>query len=338
MKHNHLPSVTWKYLIRRTIARLALLTMCTGIFALVLALYRVPAEPALYAGALCLVPLLVITAVSFYKQRARHRTICLLLNGLPDTLQHLPSAGSQLEENYQSLLHEMARLYARRVGDDDLRYTQMKEYYTLWSHQVKTPLAAMRLLLSRQDDERGRLLLSELHKVEHYVDMALNYMRLDSPDSDYRFEQVPLRDAAQAAARRYAGQFVLKRLNLLNEVPESACAISDRKWLVFVLEQLLSNAVKYTHAGGVRITWDEGTQMLAVQDTGVGIAPDDLPRVFEQGFTGYTGRIEQQATGIGLYLCRKACVRLGHDLHLTSAPEQGTTAAITFAPPARHPA
>lgn len=331
-EHRELKKAGWQPLARKVAGRFALLALCTGIFALVLTLHGVPASPALYAGALCAVPLLIVAVMDIFRLRERHQTLARLANGLPETLDYLPLPRQPLEADYQRLLRDMAQLHARHIGENDLRYRQMTDYYTMWSHQIKTPLAAMGLLLRGQDDARGRLLMAEVQKTEHYVDMAINFMRLDSSDSDYRFEPVRLKDAAQAAARRYAGQFVLKRLSLSNDVPENATATSDKKWLVFVLEQLLSNAVKYTQSGGVSVTWDERTQTLSVNDTGIGIAADDLPRVFEQGFTGYTGRMEQQATGIGLFLCKKACNRLGHDLNLISSPGQGTSAAITFHP------
>ena len=320
----------WLPLARGAALRLLLLALCVAVFAVVLTLFHVPAEPAYYAGALCAVPVATFSLLQALRLRARHRELEHLRNGLPDTLSHLPEPHAPLEEDYQLLLKDMGRLHTRRIGEDDLRYQQMTEYYTLWSHQIKTPLAAMGLLLSRQDDERSRVLQAELKKTEHYVDMALNYMRLDSPESDYRFEPVQLQGAAQSAARRYAGQFVLKRLTLTNEVPEHVVAVSDRKWLVFVLEQLLSNAVKYTHTGGVRITWNDAERTLCILDTGTGIPTEDLPRVFDQGFTGYAGRVEPQATGIGLYLCREACKRLGHTLTLTSRPGEGTQACVGF--------
>ncbi len=327
----HTPPV-WLPLLRAAVGRFVLLTLCTAIFALVLTLHGAPASPALYAGALCAVPLAAAAAVGAFRLRQRHQTLALLANGLPETMEHLPPPRQPLEAEYQRLLQHMTRLHARRIGEDDLRYRQMTEYYILWSHQIKTPLAAMGLLLRGQDDARGRQLLAEVQKTEHYVDMALNYMRLDSPESDYRVEPVCLHDAVQAAARRYAGQFIMKRLTLTNDVPDSVTVVSDRKCLVFMLEQLLSNAVKYTHAGGVRLWWNDAARELNVSDTGIGISADDLPRVFEQGFTGYTGRVEQQATGIGLFLCREISRRLGHTLTLRSIPSQGTRAIIAFTP------
>ncbi len=316
--------------LRSRLAVILVLILCTLLFVLVLSLYHVETEPAVYAGALCLLGLGVLLIIDLTRFLNKRKTLLMIEEGLPETLRHLPSPTGSLEEDYQALLRDMARLYADRISLDDQRYQQMAQYYTLWSHQIKTPLAAMRLLLSKTDSQEGRALQIELMKTEHYVAMALNYMKLDGPGSDFHFAPAPLKALANEAARRYAGQFVGKRLSLSLQVPEDVVVTTDRKWLVFVLEQLLSNAVKYTREGGVVIHWDQDSRSLAVRDSGIGIDPADLPRVFEQGFTGYTGRVEQQATGIGLFLCQEICRRLGHGIRLQSVQGEGSKAILSF--------
>lgn len=308
---------------------LLLLAALGAIVLAVCALYALPLEALGYAGLLCLILILFAAAADFARFSARHRQLALLRQALPESLEHLPEPKDLVEQRYQALLDSLVTLYRDQATRDDARLQAMTGYYSLWSHQIKTPLAAMRLLL-QEDSARARRLAGELFKVEQYVDMALGFMRLENRASDFVFAACPLGRPVARAARRFAAQFVAKRLSLSTAVPEDARAVTDEKWLQFMLEQLLSNAVKYTAAGGVSILWDEDARELVIRDTGPGIAAEDLPRVFEMGFTGYTGRMDRQATGIGLFLCKQTASRLGLGLSLSSRPGQGTRAVIAF--------
>lgn len=308
----------------------ALYLLSTLLFALVMGLYGAAAEGIRYGLLLSLVLGLVGLLVISLRLYGKARALQALSDALPDSLAHLPSASGPVEEAHQALLRELARRYRERVTQDDQRYEALTAYYTLWGHQIKTPIAAMGLLLNREDSAQARQLQSELLRTEQYVDMALNYLRLQAEVDDFRFEQLALRELVSEAARRFAAQFVHKRLSLAVTVPEERSVLSDRKWLRFVVEQLLANALKYTEQGGITIRWAEDREELCIADTGRGIRPEDLPRVFDLGFTGYTGRVDQRATGIGLTLCRDACRRLNHSLRIESALGQGTRVFIGF--------
>ena len=200
------------------------------------------------------------------------------------------------------------------------------DYYTTWVHQIKTPIAAMRMLLQGEDTEEHRELLAELFRIEQYVEMVLCYFRLDSVSSDFLFKEYELDGIIRQAVRKYATQFVRKKIRLQYE-PTDIAVLTDEKWLLFILEQLLSNAVKYTEEGTVAIFVDEN-RVLHIVDTGIGIAPEDLPRVFEKGFTGYNGRADKKSTGLGLYLCRQAANKLSHAMSIQSEVGVGTTVSI----------
>ena len=162
----------------------------------------------------------------------------------------------------------------------------------------------------------------ELLKIGQYVEMVLSYLRLDSDSTDYVLREYPLDDILRQAVRKFAKMFILKKITLdLQETGKTV--LTDEKWLLFVVEQVLSNALKYTPAGGtIRIYGDGATVVIA--DNGIGIREEDQARVFEKGFTGYNGRADKKSTGIGLYLCRQVMDRLNHDISLTSRPGQGT--------------
>ena len=210
----------------------------------------------------------------------------------------------------------------RQEADAARKTAEMVEYYTLWAHQIKTPIAAMRLTLQNEDSPLSRRLTAELGRVERYVEMVMAYLRLDGESTDYVLREYELDPILRAAVKRFSGEFIQKRL-ALDLRPTGARVLTDEKWLSFVLEQLLSNALKYTPAGSVSI-YLESPAVLCIADTGIGIAPEDLPRIFDAGYTGLNGREDKRASGLGLYLCRRVCRSLGHGLTARSEPGKGT--------------
>ena len=201
----------------------------------------------------------------------------------------------------------------------------MVDDYTKLEQQIKTPIASMHLILQKQDSEDSRRLRMELMRVEQYVEMVLCFLRLDSDSTDYVLKEYRLDDIIRPAIRKFAPQFIMKKLALVYDTIDRR-VLTDEKWLGFVVEQVLSNAVKYTESGKVKISC-EGSKII-ISDTGIGIAAEDLPRIFDKGYTGFNGRMDRRASGIGLYLCRRICNNLGHSITAESVPGQGTTIAI----------
>ncbi len=249
----------------------------------------------------------------------RHRELKGLLVQIQEKALPLPPPKGLLEADYQALLQALASERAALALEDRNRLQDMTDYYTLWAHQIKTPIAAMGLLL--QEEPRPEL-EGELLKIEQYVEMVLGYLRLGSDSTDYVFRNCRLDDLLRQAVRKYARLFILKKISL--DFQETGrTVLTDGKWLSFVLEQLLSNAVKYTPPGGLIRVYGDG-DTLVIADNGIGIQPEDLPRVFEKGFTGFNGREDKKSTGIGLYLCRQVLDRLNHGISISSRPGQGT--------------
>ena len=158
--------------------------------------------------------------------------------------------------------------------------------------------------------------------------MVLQYLRLENMNSDLLIKRYALDDLVKQAIRKYSKSFIRKRLKL-NYDSLNRWVLTDEKWLVFVLEQILSNAIKYTNAGEVSIYMDpEEPCTLVIEDTGIGIEREDLPRVFEKGFTGYNGRLNKKSTGIGLYLCLRILKKLSHTIRIESEVGKGTKIKI----------
>lgn len=298
---------------------LAASAMLWTLCAAVLLFARVPARDVRYAVLLPACIECVLLLPGFFREYTRLKAVRVFR---PGTGQSLPAPSSALEAEYGRLVKRLEQavqdgehLRARRNRED-------AHYYTLWAHQIKTPLAAMRLLAQEGDDSLRDPLLAELFKAEQYVGMALEYLRLGEGENDFVLTRVDLEDAVKRAVRRTAALFIHQRHTVLRLGTLEGSAVTDRKWLVFVLEQLLTNAAKYTPQGSVNVAVEGET--LTVSDTGIGIAAEDLPRVFEWGYTGQGGRSDERSTGVGLYLCRRVLDLLGHTITIESEPGRGT--------------
>ena len=276
------------------------------------------------------------------------------------------------ERQYQDCIRAIAQEKDRLQREMMNRQQDLSEYYSMWVHQIKTPISALKLLIDEEmnacldaDDMKEndtcvinvRQKQNELFRIEQYVDMALQYTRLGAQTNDFVIESVLLDDAVKPSIHKYAKQFIHRQLRL-TYVPQDIRAVTDKKWLGFVIDQLLSNAVKYTKQGGVTIRvfdiahpgddgrkpetidgqkhwYEEKTSVeksvhIIIEDTGIGISADDLPRVCEKGYTGYNGHADQYSTGIGLYLCKAILDKLGHQFFITSEKGKGTRAEIVI--------
>lgn len=309
---------------------IALLLACTGIFAWVLSLYDLPVEAVGYGGMLCLILLLNCGAADYCGWRQRVRNLQSIEGQAALLLNLLPEPRNLEEAAYRELLLELNEDRRSAVSASDARMRECVDYYTMWVHQIKTPIAAMGLILQGDESERGYALRTELFRIERYVELVLSYLRLGGGGTDYVIRTVKLDEVLRQAARRYAPLFIRGKVSLeLNETGMSV--LTDEKWLQLVIEQVLSNAVKYAPGGHVRV-WSEGEQ-LHIQDDGAGIAPEDLPRIFERGFTGCNGRMDKRATGIGLYLSKEICKKLGHTIEAASELGKGTRITLGLARP-----
>ena len=305
-------------------------------------LYRMPLEGVMYSIILILflfTVLLLLRFKAFAKRYSQLRAMTISLQSTLNSLDtfcvldssSLPSPSTAMEEAYIHLLC-IAADCIRELNDSAKRNeTEMGEYYTMWVHQIKTPITVMRLLLADTTSELGKKLSTELFRIEQYADMALTYTRLTDGNSDYVLKEYHIDSIARRAVRKYAPLFIAKRITLnYNDIEIKT--VTDEKWLQFCIEQLLSNAVKYTDYGSVTVSCIVGADydMLIIKDTGMGIAAEDIPRVFDMGYTGYNGRADKKSTGIGLYLCKKAWNGIGHDIKVDSVVGKGTCVSILF--------
>lgn len=306
---------------------IAVILVIVAAFTLMLLLYGVPASAIIYALLVCAVIVLAAAVGDFLRFRKKCRVLRELQSEILLTLEHLPEAENESENEYGQLLETLFIEKNSLVSAADKRYEDASDYFAMWAHQIKTPITAMSLALQSCDFPEKDEFSENLQRIEQYVEMALCYIHLDNDESDLVIKNHPLDKIVKQAVRKFSSQFIRRKLTLVYE-PLNVDVLTDEKLLLFVIEQLISNALKYTKRGNVEITLESpGEPILFIRDTGIGIAPEDMPRVFERGFTGNNGRSDKRATGIGLYLCKRICERLGHTISAQSG-ESGTEIRI----------
>lgn len=315
--------------IRANLKWLLALAFCGMVMAVILILNHVPKGEILYGMLLCAVLWICVVAADYCACRRRCQRLAECRAAVDVSLDGLTECSHPVEQQYQELLRILFGAKQELERQTGQREREQTEYYTMWVHQIKTPIAALKLLLEEEKDagELRQEEISELFRIEQYAEMALGYTRLKSESTDFVFRRLKLDDVIREAVRKYAKQFIRKKISLHYE-PTGQMVLTDEKWLGFVLGQLLSNALKYTPRGSITISMEDHS--LRIFDTGIGIREEDLPRVCEMGYTGYNGRAEKRSTGIGLYLCSSILKKLGHGFSITSEEGKGTCVSITF--------
>lgn len=303
--------------------------------ALMLYLYQLPMDAIGYLLLLWAAAAAFIGLPGFLRFSGRHRQLDELKHKVIYELDGLPEPEDLLARDYTELLQILYREKAKAVSESDGARKELIDYFSIWAHQIKTPIAAMRLVLQSEESSQNHVLEAELFRIEQYVEMVLSYLRLDSDTTDFVIQEYSLDGIVRQAVKKYAPFFIHGKIRL-DLQPLTEKVLTDEKWLVFVVEQILSNALKYTRRGKISVyekkDGETGAVSLVIADTGIGIAAEDLPRVCEKGYTGYNGRSDKKASGIGLYLCRKILNKLSHAITLESRPGAGTKVYIRFEP------
>ncbi|WP_314548274.1 sensor histidine kinase [uncultured Gemella sp.] len=298
-----------------------------AIFFFMFYLYNLPLETLIYTGSLCFLAGLIGNAMDFINYRKSYKKLKFLEKNIINDREDLPKSLDIRIDYYHKIIEKLYRELENEIQKNKQKNTDMVDYYSMWVHQIKTPIAAMNFLLDNEEVDQKNL-QQELFKIERYVEMVLTYIRLDSTSSDYVITKINLDEVVKDSVKKYATIFINKKIKL-NYVSHETMVISDKKWLSFAFEQILGNSVKYSSTGG-EITIETYENRLVIEDKGIGIKEEDLPRIFEKGFTGFNGRYEKKSSGLGLYLCKKTLDKLGHHIEISSKVGEGTRVEITF--------
>lgn len=310
------------------------------IFGILFYLYDIPFDAIIYGCELSFVWCAVCLFIDFYKYYKRHKLLHINREQFFDDAEQLPEHMDIIEYDYQELAKELYQAKQELISKNRIAKKELLDYYGMWVHQIKTPIAALDILLQNTErmlyqlDEKEMMqkaisvsdMKMELFKIEQYVEMALNYLRVEDISSDLVFKKHELDDMVRQVIRKYAKIFISKKIKI-DFKPTKACIVTDEKWFIFVFEQIISNALKYIKKGQIFIYMKE--KSLVIEDTGIGIPAEDLSRIFEKGFTGYNGRENKKSTGIGLYLCKNIMDKLQWNITVDSEVGSGTKIYLT---------
>ncbi len=263
--------------------------------------------------------IVIYTIISYFRFIKKHKELENI-----DVFIHSLKSNHLIEEDYIHIIDKLVSDLKEIKRYDYNKYNDMIEYYTIWVHQIKTPISALKLIIQTENDNR---MMVELLKIEQYVNMVLQYLRLDHIHNDLSFQYYSLDKMVSEVLKKQVSFFSLSKISLNYHI-EDINILTDEKWCSFVIEQILSNAIKYTKKGSIEIYNDK--EKLYIKDTGIGIRSEDLPRVFEKGFTGYNGRMDKKASGIGLYLTKQILDLLGNTMTIESSLDKGTAVCIDF--------
>ncbi len=288
-------------------------------------LYRIMTEAFLYAEAVILVFAMLLVLSDFIRDLKKADALENAMLSIKSGSCELPPAESYDEGKYREMIGFLTRKNDEMSTSFSREKQDMSDWYTIWVHQIKTPIAVLKLKVPESNKE----IRNELFRIEEYADMALAYIRLGGEQNDLVIKEYPLDELIRETLRKYAPQFIAKKIRL-EYTPTGKTVITDKKWLLCILEQYISNAVKYTDSGSVTVEVCDDT--LSVSDTGIGISKADLPRIFEKSYTGNNGRTDAKSSGLGLYLSKKAAALIGAVLSAESTPGCGSRFSITFPP------
>ena len=297
------------------------------IFFIMFYLYNLPLEALIYTGSFCFLAALIASFSDYANYKESYKKLNFLEQNILNDLEALPKSLDIRIDYYHKIIEKLYEELEKLTQENRQKNTDMVDYYSMWVHQIKTPIAAMNFLLDNEEVDQ-KILQQELFKIERYVEMVLTYIRLDSTSSDYVITKINLDEVVKDTVKKYAALFINKKIKL-NYVSHETMVISDKKWLSFAFEQILGNSVKYSSTNG-EITIETFENKLVIEDKGIGIKEEDLPRIFEKGFTGFNGRYEKKSSGLGLYLCKKTLDKLGHHIEISSTVGKGTRVEITF--------
>ena len=288
-----------------------LLLVVILVFDSLLMLCNIDTSLIIYPNVIVLFIIIVYIFFDYYKYKNKHE---LLTKGFYEDNDCL------YDEDYQKIINELEAKIRQLETNNHKVKKEMSDYYSLWVHQIKTPISAMQLTLENEDSQLSRKLMLELLHIEQYVDMVLTYQKL-SDGSDYVFEENELDVMIKDTIRYLRLEFIERKISLKYE-PINRTIIIDKKWFEFVLKQLISNALKYTRKGSIEIYLEDNC--LCIKDDGIGIKESDLKRIFERGYTGSNGHDNKNSSGIGLYLCTNIVSNLGLKLSATSSVGVGS--------------
>ncbi|MBU0279047.1 MULTISPECIES: sensor histidine kinase [unclassified Gemella] len=291
-------------------------------------LYDVETEAVLYPIFIEVLILILYFLYDFSIFSRKYQNLEILKNNLYTELKKIDKSENIVENKYIDVINKLIEENKKIIEKNRQETKEIIDYYTMWVHQIKTPIAALSFLIENSEDENKKQEEIELFKIEQYVNMVNSYLRLDNNKNDLVIEKIKISEAINNVLKKYAILFFSKNLNI-EYTQIDLSIISDQKWLEFILEQIINNAIKYSKKQGVIKIYRKENSLI-IEDTGIGISADNLPRIFDKGYTGFNGRKEKKSSGLGLYLTKKTVDKLGFLIDIDSEINKGTRVKISF--------
>ncbi|WP_420496326.1 sensor histidine kinase [Macrococcus psychrotolerans] len=273
------------------------------LFGLIMMLYNTPLEGILLTAGI----IIFLGIIYFSYSMMIYKKVC--------TVQE---ENLQLKEEIQDIRNEKIEYQS-----------EIESYFLLWVHQMKTPITASKLLLEAEDIQTISQMRHEILQIDNYTNLALSYLKLMNEKTDMVFMEVRMDDLITPLIKRYSIQFIHNNTKLHYEKIYDS-VLTDAKWTSVMIEQILNNALKYARGKNIWIKYSEAENILSVKDDGIGINTSDLPKIFEKGFSGYNGRLNDKSSGIGLYIVKTIARRMNVSVSVESELGKGTTFHMKF--------
>lgn len=290
-------------------------------------LYRIPIEVILYPFILTIVFVLIVSLFDYIKYKEKVNKIIQICNDISSCYSVKINDKNIFDEYYLDIINELLKENRKQVSQIQKRISDINDYFSIWVHQIKTPIASMKLKIDNEQMDLLQL-ASDLNRIDHYVDLVLSFLKFDEEKIDLYFRKTDVDRIMRESLKKFSNDFIIKKIKLDYKLSKRE-VLTDEKWLSFVFDQLLSNALKYTDKGTISIYYDEDS-CLCIKDSGIGIALADMERLFEKGFTGYNGRQYKKASGIGLYMCKRMCDKLNIAISIESVVNEYTLVKLKF--------
>ena len=290
-------------------------------------LYRIPIEVILYPFILTIVFVLMVLLFDYIKYKEKVNKISQICNDISSCYSVKINDKNIFDEYYLDIINELLKENRKQVSQIQKRVSDINDYFSIWVHQIKTPIASMKLKIDNEQMDLLQL-ASDLNRIDHYVDLVLSFLKFDEEKIDLYFRKTDVDRIMRESLKKFSNDFIIKKIRLDYKLSKRE-VLTDEKWLSFVFDQLLSNALKYTDKGTISIYYD-GDSCLCIKDSGIGIALADMERLFEKGFTGYNGRQYKKASGIGLYMCKRMCDKLNIGISIESVVNEYTLVKLKF--------
>lgn len=233
------------------------------------------------------------------------------------------------KENLQEQVNQLLIENRQLKNTIDIERKDLEEYFLLWVHQIKTPITVSDLILQKEKNPYTCQLKEQMFYIREYTNMAINYMKLKDRQADMDIAEVEIDQLLKSLLRKYSGLFIDKNISL-DYQPIDTKIITDAKWATILIEQILANALKYTNSGKITLSFDRDKNALKVKDTGIGIKSEDINKIFDRGYSGFNGRINEKSSGIGLYLVKKIAILLNIKIEVCSTVNVGSEFIICF--------